>query len=131
MNWSSVPNSVSTLPSVAGDHRINLQRPAIDTAPKTLCLDRLLPEPACHVQAPHSVMAVNHDGGVLGYEFQALRNLPHGYQRGPFDPGDLIFPGLAAVDEKRLLILAVYHLGQRLRFNLHHIIHRRSAPLLR
>src|SRR6516225_11163752 len=64
-------------------------------------------------------MAVNHDGGVLGYEFQALRNLPHGYERGPFDPGDLIFPGLAAVDEKRLLILAVHHLGQRLRFNLH------------
>src|SRR6516162_10482221 len=76
-------------------------------------------------------MAVDHDGGVPGYEFQALRNLPHGYQRGPFDPGDLIFPGLAAVDEKRLLFMAVYHLGQRLRLTLHHIIHRRSAPLLR
>jgi len=109
--------------SVAGNRGIDLERPAVDAASQTLCLNALPSQPARYVQAAHAVMAVNHHWGVLGYPLHALRDLGHRNQRGPFDMRKCALPWLAAVDEKQLLFRELHHRGQRLGFNLESVVH--------
>src|ERR1051325_9391901 len=92
----------SYFPLIAWHSGVDFTRPRVDTAGQRTNVD--MPEPAqvsSRRQAAHAVMAVddNHRGGFEWNLGGASRNLIERNQQAVGQFGDIIFPGLANIDQ--------------------------------
>ena len=81
-----------------------LHAPGVDAAGHALAGGHaLFPQPVHHVQAAHSVVTEDDQCGFAGLRLellQARRDVPHGDQRGAFNPRDRALLWLANVDQQ-------------------------------
>ncbi len=89
--------------SVAGDGPVDETGPEIDAPAEALAASQtLLAQPRDDLKTPCAVVAIDHQrafGGLLLQGLKALGNRAHRDQFGAFQPADLVFVGLADVNE--------------------------------